>query len=478
MNRLSSIRTKLLLSFFIFILLFNGIVIVVYASSNKLSTEYHESFERFLLYNQLSQSASDLYEHTRAYLNERSDEQLQAYFNNRMDMITMLNQLKAEQGGEAFQLDSYIQLINTHIQNSEIAVGFVLRDNVEGYTSFLQNLQNTANFIQADTLNLIDIRLTDYQTLYQEMEDRNKTYVNFTVSLIATTVSLGALIALWVAEGINKPLKRLSIVAKEVSKGNFSGPPVDIKTNDELKLLGDSFNLMRNDLTIYIEELKEKAEMERLLSELEFRHLQNQMNPHFLFNTLNTVSKMAYLENADTTSGLIDSVSALLRYNLSHSKTDRAVALSEEVAVVESYFHIQQTRFQDRISFRLVQDEQQLDVLVPRLILQPLVENACIHGVEFLEEGGEIELRIYREQDQIICDVLDNGVGMTKEKIRQVMDQLVTDKVADGHSTQIGIANVRKRLSLFFQEDHLLSIHSDEGEGTLVRVRLPLTNKR
>ncbi|WP_246031478.1 sensor histidine kinase [Salibacterium salarium] len=229
---------------------------------------------------------------------------------------------------------------------------------------------------------------------------------------------------------------------------------------------------MRKDITEYVEEMKDKAEMDHLMKELELKHLQNQINPHFLFNTLNTVSKMAYLEDADDTSHLIDSVSALLRYNL--GDLEKSVTLKDEIEVVQSYFHIQQTRFQGRIHFSVEIEETELNRRVPRLILQPLVENAFIHGVESLEEGGTISLRVYQQQKYTIVEVEDNGIGMEKEQIQGIQspNNIASDGHV-GHSTGLGLTNVIRRLQLFYQLEDVVEIESEPSGGTVVRLFLP-----
>ncbi|UTR06893.1 histidine kinase [Alkalihalobacillus sp. LMS6] len=472
MSRLKTIRGKLFICFFTFIVLFNMVVVSIYWSSLKLTEEYHEGFERLLAYNQVSQQANDLYEATRAYLSDRNEERLQDYYEQRTSMKQSISTIHEGAYNVPLHLNTYYHLVQSHVQNSEVAVGFVLRDNVEGYQS-LQNLQNTTNFIQEDTLDLIDLQLTDYQDMYQDLARRNEAYIYFTIFLVLSTLCIGGLITLWVANSINRPLMHLTDSAKEVAKGNFTISPVEIRTNDELKVLGNSFNRMLKDLNVFIIEMKEKAEMAQLVKELEFKHLQNQMNPHFLFNTLNTVSKMAYLESAERTSRLIESVSKLMRYNLSHTKSAPSVPLAEEVNVVKSYFHIQRTRFRDRITFKLNLDERLLKQHIPRLTIQPLIENACIHGVEELEEGGEITLNIYSMNEATVIEVIDNGQGIASEKLAYLLEDPFIMNEASGHSTQIGIANVKRRLELFFQQGQLLTIQSKVGEGTKVQIKIP-----
>src|SRR5690625_7955913 len=139
---------------------------------------------------------------------------------------------------------------------------------------------------------------------------------------------LASFFALWFSKGNTQPIDKLSHAAKEVSKGDLLGKPVAIHSNDELQLRGDTFNNMRSNIHELVEEIKDQSELDRLVKEMELKQLQNQINPHFLFNTLNTVSKMAYLEDAKATSDLIDSGAALLSHSL--GQIVKNVYLSDE----------------------------------------------------------------------------------------------------------------------------------------------------
>src|SRR5699024_8626920 len=143
-------------------------------------------------------------------------------------------------------------------------------------------------------------------------------------------------------------------------------------------------NDMRSILHELVEEVKEQSEVDLLDKEMELKQLQYHINPHFLLNTLNTVSKIDYLEDANATSDLIESVAALLRHRL--GQIDKNASLRDEVGVVKEYFHIQKIRFSERSQFKLNVDESCLEIEIPRLTLQPLVENAFIHGIEEKEE--------------------------------------------------------------------------------------------
>ncbi|WP_053218524.1 sensor histidine kinase [Virgibacillus senegalensis] len=470
---MKSIRTKLIFYFFVFVILFNIVSISIYVSSNTLANSYHSSFERFLLLNSISQSANKLYENTKAYVMEQSEENQAAYYQSRRSMMQeeerLQNMLSSE---EQIHTRNYINLIDNIIYESEITTGFVLRDDIERYTAHLKETESTASYIQETTLHLIDLELTEYQTLYQDLQERNEAFRWFSFFVFTTTVMLAVFFAIWFSNGINKPIQTLTRAAREVSSGRFDGEPVEVRSNDELKLLGSSFNQMRASIHELIEEIKDQSEQERLMKELELKHLQNQVNPHFLFNTLNTISKMAYLEEAKSTSNLIDSTAALLRYSL--GDIEKFVPLREEVRAVKEYLTIQKTRFTERITFIVEVDDECLDFPIPRLTLQPLVENAFIHGVEEQEEGGEIKLFIYQQEKEIIVEIADNGKGMTSDKISSILNFSKEKPEGHiGHSTGLGVTNVIRRLQLFYRTEHVIEIDSQPGKGTQIKLLLP-----
>jgi sensor histidine kinase YesM len=297
--------------------------------------------------------------------------------------------------------------------------------------------------------------------------------------LFAAAFFLSTLLALWISGGITRPISYLSRAAKEISKGNLAGEDIKITTKDELKLLTETFNQMRSNLKVLVTEIKQQGELDKLLKELELRSLQNQMNPHFLFNTLNTVSKMAYLEEAEETSRLIEAVAALLRYNL--SDFDKVSTLRDEVSIVKEYFFIQKTRFGDRIQFISDIQDECLDIEIPSLILQPLVENAFTHGVEEYEDNGVIQLHIYRKSDQINVEVIDNGAGMdepTRRKLIQYADGLDSEEneleKRKDRSNGIAVKNVIRRLQLFYQRKNIVEIESELKKGTIFRLTIPV----
>ena len=474
---MKTIRGKLLMYFFIFVVLFQVTAISIFVSSTELINKYDDSFQRFLLLNSISQKSNELYAFTKRYVIEPEEDNTIDYFAKKAELAADKEKLTDTFDYiEKIKVENYINLIDTFLHESELTMGFVIKGDIEKYTDHLEEVRISAGYIQELALELIDVELTAYQSFYIDLQVRNDSFGTFIFYLFLTTIALAIFFALWFANGITSPLNKLSRAAKEVSKGDLVGAPIEVHSNDELRLLGDAFNHMRSNIHSLVQEIKDQSELDQLLKEMELKHLQNQINPHFLFNTLNTVSKMAYLEDAHSTSGLIDSVAAVLRHSL--GEIDKHVTLKDELSIVEDYFRIQKTRFSERIQFVMEIDETCLTIEIPRLTLQPLVENAFIHGIEEREEGGVIAIDIWQTEKNVVVEVRDNGEGIEHDKIEDLLSLNAVRDDHVGHSTGIGLTNVIRRLQLFYQTVNVVEIESEKGQWTTVRLLLPKMTRR
>lgn len=219
-----------------------------------------------------------------------------------------------------------------------------------------------------------------------------------------------------------------------------------------------------------MEEMKSRAELEKALKEAELKALQSQINPHFLFNTLNTVSRLALLEGAGKTQEVVFALAELLRGSL--RKVGQTAPLRDEIKYIRNYLLIQQTRFSDRIKIEFDIDDSCLDTEIPLLTLQPLVENAMVHGLEPKEEGGQLWIRALKLGDRVQIEVVDNGLGMPAEVVEEITK---LDLVRSGrtHLTGIGVSNVCKRLQYHFGNDCRWEVNSKLGQGTRITIYLP-----
>jgi ligand-binding sensor protein/two-component sensor histidine kinase len=256
---------------------------------------------------------------------------------------------------------------------------------------------------------------------------------------------------------------------------------VEIIPENKLKAAADLIYIMSNYIVEMgvaniaqkqlMAEMKEKADLESLLRASELKALQSQVNPHFLFNTLNTIARLALLEGANQTQEIVYSLSDLLRNNLRDIEELRTV--EDEIKYINDYLTIQKARFGDRIQAIIEIDPQLLAVAIPALSLQPLVENAIIHGIEPKKDGGCIHISGKSEGERVTIVVSDTGVGVAPERIRNML-RAERRTVTQGHSTGIGVINVHKRIQHYFGSQYGLNIDSKLGEGTNVYMYLPL----
>lgn len=208
------------------------------------------------------------------------------------------------------------------------------------------------------------------------------------------------------------------------------------------------------------------------LKEAQLKYLQSQINPHFLFNSLNAGAQLAMMEDAEKTSIFVEKMADFFRYNVKKGSED--ATLQEEVEAVENYIYILNVRFSGDIHYTTDVDESVLDCRIPSMILQPIVENAVNHGIRNIDWEGRIHLCIRRKGEYIQISVKDNGKGISRERIRQILDGEITSEEEAGDSTGVGMNNVISRLELYYGEKGLLSIQSQgEDLGTEVIIQIP-----
>jgi len=219
-----------------------------------------------------------------------------------------------------------------------------------------------------------------------------------------------------------------------------------------------------------VKEVKAKAELETMLRATELKALQSQVNPHFLFNTLNTIARLAMLEGASQTQEVVYALSDLLRNNLRDIEILRT--LEQEVTSIKDYLLIQKVRFGDRIQACIDVDLAIMEAKIPPLTLQPLVENAIIHGLESKVDGGEVRITGRLEGEQIVLIVSDSGSGVSPEDIGNIFREEKRKQI-HGQTTGLGIINVHKRIQHYFGNEYGLKMESILGEGTSIYIRLP-----
>ena len=469
------IRTKLLLFFLFLIIVLNSIAYFLYKNEQDSIKQYDQFLSSFFLLNQVSQHTDTLYQSLETYLNGQSNADYNVYLEQRKQLKALQQKLPSLQTKEdEVSLQNYQNMITSYLGESGTVSDAFKKQQVDTYSQHLSETENIQGYIHQTTLDLINSELTNYNGFYHNLQLKDAYFQRMGLFAFLSSIFLSLFFALWFSRGITNPIARLTAASREISKGKFDGAPVKVSTRDEMQFLTQTFNDMRKNIVQLIEEMKQKAELDRLLKEMELKNLQSQINPHFLFNVLNTISKKAYLEDAEETSELINSVAALLRYNL--GKLNQPVTLEQEIKIIKDYFYIQATRFQDRVAFELDQDENALNFLLPNLTLQPLIENAFIHGIEPYAESGKISVRVKDFSEYVQIEVEDTGKGMNQATVDAILsdeESLLNRDKKGGHSTGLGLKNVIRRLQLFYQRKEVVEIETVPEKGTTIRLLLP-----
>ncbi len=310
-------------------------------------------------------------------------------------------------------------------------------------------------------------------------------YILLLMMMILMVITLGMTQIL--SRLIVTPIRSIAEESRQMAAGNIDVPDIRVSNEDELGELVSTFNRMKKSTRDSIATLEEnqrlseklhKEEMERVNMEKRLETarldlLQSQINPHFLFNTLNTIAGMAELEEADTTDRMIRSLSNIFRYNL-HT-TEQFISLTQELKVTEDYMYLQKMRFGDRLRYRTVlgADVNTDTILVPVFILQPLVENAIIHGVTQKEQGGVVSVAVYMDGGAVRIDVEDTGAGMPEREFRKLQDSL---RAGTAGPAGIGVGNIYKRIHSIYEKGEF-RMSSEEGVGTQVTLVLPQDEK-
>lgn len=288
---------------------------------------------------------------------------------------------------------------------------------------------------------------------------------NIMLALFGTL--LAAVLAAVIASALARPIKKLRCLVERIGDGEL-GATEPAEKLGAVRGLAEGINIMSTGLS---ELLHTNYEMRLESQEAKLRSLQNQINPHFLYNTLNSIQLMAVYKEEREIAQMVSDLGSF--FHLVLNSGEDVVPLSKEVRLVELYFNLQKVRFGDRI--RMVQniDQNLLSVPVPKLILQPIVENAMIHGLEDKLEGGEISLKIAKENHSIQIEVSDNGLGMTEEELARCLENLEGKGRSEMGKVSVGMRNVEKRLRLYSGYELGLTIESKKGEGTKVLLSLP-----
>lgn len=296
---------------------------------------------------------------------------------------------------------------------------------------------------------------------------------NAIISICIFFLIIAFFAAFYISKGMSSNIRMLHKNIVLLRKGNF-----DINTkpknSDEIGDLALEFNKMVLQLNNLINKVsdekiaKEKAEYKAL--QAEFNALQAQMNPHFLYNVLEAINSIAKIEGQKTISEVVTKLGTVLRTSLSNK--NRMISLEEELNYVKSYLDIQKVMLQDRIEVEFDIDDDVLKYNVPKLVLQPIVENSIVHGVDNVRQNGVIVISAYKDSNLII-KVSDNGCGIDEDILNNLLSEQIKEEYSKNNHTRIGIKSVDKRVKILYGQEYGLKIYSEKNIGTTVEIILP-----
>jgi len=357
---------------------------------------------------------------------------------------------------------------------------FILPQNLEYTEGLVEELQNFSE--EGENLNTLRF---DNQTWYVAVTKLNyiegyvyqlvpitdalKNMAYVFLAVLAAVIFIGALlifISAKISNTITQPINRLIVQMETVESGNLSLQPEVY--HGEMQVLAEKFDHMVSQVHMMFEEVKETEKEKR---EMEMLALQAQINPHFLYNTLNSILWLSELQGADKVTQMLDSLIKVLQYTVDNTK--EFVRVRDEVAFIHNYIRILNFRYFERFSFIFDIKEDTLEYEMPRFILQPLVENAVLHGFDNNDLNATVKLSIHLQDGELFLCVSDDGRGMPEEKIREILH---TDSSSKKSLNKIGLYNVNQRICLTYGEEYAIHIDSKVGCFTKVTVRIPAQN--
>ena len=428
--------------------------------------------------------------HLTNYLMTDNSDSLLNYYRQR-DVFRERAQTMFDESSGIYSQDDLIYkdiayMVDSYLKETDAAVEAKRFSDADEYIARYAEANQVAGYIRtyADRLNLSKVSVNTAQYIGMAQDLTKLSFTN--IVLILSVIGLNILVISHLTYNMTGPIVKLAHSAEAISHGNFNADDIIVHSQDELSVMADAFNGMKHSIKNYISALHDKADTESqlleqqienlkiqsLLVDAEIKALQMQINPHFLFNTLNAGVQLAMLEGANKTSGFLDDIARIFRYNV--KSLSRKVKIKEEIDTVRAYGNLFHVRFGDIIRFSYNIDCGLLDIDVPPLIIQPLVENAAIHGVGNLEQGGTITISLERgPSDTAHIIIEDNGEGMADETRLKILNGHSFESEKTGHTTGIGVHNVVQRLRLFFGVDDVIDIESTPGLGTRVTLKIP-----
>jgi two-component system sensor histidine kinase YesM len=485
----NTIRNKLLAAFLLMIATFVIVILSSYYSEQYLVNRVNALLTNNLKFKQFRADIDQVTLSLEKHLISRDFNMLRKYYRYSQTVDSEYPELTLVKSTREnyLLLENIRNMTRAFLQEADQAVQAKrARNSTQYYHAFTVICRYQTNIHWAVD-RLITQQLEENSRQYLLVSQRLHTVQRLGMFLIIGAIFFSMVIMIWISFRLTRPLHQLAEAAQSITGGNLTLPPLQVVSRDEVGVVAGAFNEMVASISRLITEIKLRSDLEKRLQEQEVQNLsmqntlreaelhalQSQINPHFLFNMLNAGVQLAVIEDANQTADYVDKISSLLRYSL--RCIELPVTLAEEITHLQNYFFILRTRYgTDRFAFQIEVDPAVAGFRLPLLTLQPIVENALIHGVESLESGGRITVQAYQAPRRVIIKISDNGQGIDAATLQLLQSEAKTI----GHTTGIGLSNVKERLRIFFGDAAHLNISSILTQGTTVILDLPITETR
>lgn len=487
------IRKKLILCFIVSSVIVNLVSFCTYNSTRVLTYELNTIFTNDINLTNLCNTIDSVETSLKSYLTASHSSDLQNYLVSSDKLREMVTNLKTTLSNSESDL-LYVDIKNmllTYLQHTDFAVQQKRSRNIDGYTDEFNEATQIYDYTNEYIDKLKVVEFKENNANYLKLSNKLERLQLFNVGIFIVGMIVNFILVFLFAYRLTEPIIRLSKAASEIAKGNYNIPKIAVRSNDEVKTLAVSFDRMAKSIKKQLIEIREKAEIESrlkkqelqnikmksMLDEAELRSLQAQIDPHFMFNTLNAAMQIAMFEDAERTQLFLEHFSDLLRYNLGTISIPSTIF--DEIKNIESYIYLLNERYGRKIEFNEYIEDGIPDLEIPRMTLQPIVENSFIHGINEMESGGVINVAVKKCGDFVYIEISDNGRGMSRETIEKIMsdNHCSLSKVDnDGHKSQsIGLGNVISRLMLFYHVEKKSDVIEIESVlGTKTTLKLPV----
>lgn len=329
--------------------------------------------------------------------------------------------------------------------------------------SYLDDFQGERRIMTIKNISFTNWKMVGISYV-DELVANKKNLSSFVLFISLFGIAFEILASMFISAKISQPIKRLEKQMKRVENGDFD-INLEVKGEDEVKRLSKAFNLMVVRIRQLMSQIISEQEAKR---KSEFKALQAQINPHFLYNTLDSIVWMNENRNYEGVSIMVSALAKFFRVSI--SKGHEIISVSDEIDHATSYLTIQKIRYKDKFDFTIDAQPEVLQKKTLKLILQPIIENAIYHGISQIQEKGEIKIAAAIDGNRIIYRISDNGYGITTEVLKDILDQ----ESKSAHSGGVGLKNVNERIKLCYGNEYGIEIESELDVGTTVIIRIPL----